>query len=315
MEIENQEDKAYAFSISIGTLILANELSGLEKDEERKEKKEKVVARKFQLLQEAFADETAGLEHVNQLYSRLIGLYSGDKAITFLIDLAFAAPFAPYELASRKRDFKKVMGKAGILVGVPGEAVENILETKEDALTAHRNIQWSKVAGYGALGFAVVATGGFLVAPAIGTALGAAAGLSGAAATAHGLAILGGGSLALGGTGMAGGLWLVTGVGAAVGLGIGGGSTVLLQLGAAGAKAELTKLQVCYKEVIIGDQLQLRKAQETIRKLMENKEGIEQILEEERSLNDKNAQRLKDLEEIFQALGNAIDWMEEKRKT
>ena len=312
MGVENQEKEAYTFSISVGTLILANELTGLEEDEERKEKKEKVVARKLQFLQETFPDETAGVEHVNQLYSRLIGSNSGGDALTFLIDLAFSAPFAPYELAFKKGDFKKGLYAAGVLLGVAAEGIDGILETKEDALKAHRNIQWSKVAVYGALGFIVVATGGFLAAPAIGSALGAAAGLSGAAATAHGLAILGGGSLALGGAGMAGGLWLVTGVGAAVGLGVGGGSTLLLQLGAAGAKVELAKLQVCYKEVLIGDQLQLRKAQETIRKLMENKAKIERILEEERSLNDKNTQRLKDIEETLEALDNAIDWMKEK---
>ncbi len=89
---------------------------------------------------------------------------------------------------------------------------------------------------------------------------------------------------------------------------------MLLQLGAAGATAELAKLQVCFKEVLIGDQLQLRKAQETIKNLMESKEEIKRILEEERSLNDRNAQRLKELEETLEALSNAIDWMEEKKR-
>ena len=57
-------------------------------------------------------------------------------------------------------------------------------------------------------------------APAIGGALGASflgGGLTGAAATSHGLAMLGGGSLAAGGLGMAGGVVVVTAAGTALG--------------------------------------------------------------------------------------------------
>lgn len=69
-----------------------------------------------------------------------------------------------------------------------------------------------------AAGFAIPL--GLLAAPALGGAigsLGAFGGFSGAAATSHGLALLGGGSLAAGGLGMAGGTAVVTAVGAAVG--------------------------------------------------------------------------------------------------
>lgn len=67
-------------------------------------------------------------------------------------------------------------------------------------------------------------TGG-LAAPLIGSALGGAMGLSGAAATSAGLALLGGGAVSAGGLGMAGGTALVAGsmgVGAA-GIGAAGG--------------------------------------------------------------------------------------------
>ena len=56
-----------------------------------------------------------------------------------------------------------------------------------------------------------------LGAPAIGGAIGVMKGLSGAAATSYGLALLGGGSIASGGMGMAGGTIVVTTVGAALG--------------------------------------------------------------------------------------------------
>ena len=66
-------------------------------------------------------------------------------------------------------------------------------------------------------GAACVITGG-LAAPAIGAAVGATMGLSGAAATSAGLAALGGGALAAGGAGVAGGTMLIQAV--AGGLGV-----------------------------------------------------------------------------------------------
>ena len=78
----------------------------------------------------------------------------------------------------------------------------------------------TKVAG-GMIGTAaVVAPMAFLAAPVIGAALGSSAlggGLTGAAATSHGLAMLGGGSVASGGLGMAGGTVVVTATGTALG--------------------------------------------------------------------------------------------------
>ena len=92
----------------------------------------------------------------------------------------------------------------------------------------------TKVAG-GMIGTAaVVAPMAFLAAPALGAALGSSAlggGLSGAAATSHGLAILGGGSIASGGLGMAGGTAVVTATGTALG-GALGAATVAAYAGA-----------------------------------------------------------------------------------
>ncbi|HZL06255.1 MAG TPA: DUF726 domain-containing protein, partial [Coriobacteriia bacterium] len=78
----------------------------------------------------------------------------------------------------------------------------------------------TKVAG-GTIGVAaVVAPMAFFAAPAIGAALGSSVlggSLSGAAATSHGLAMLGGGAVASGGLGMAGGTVVVTATGTALG--------------------------------------------------------------------------------------------------
>ena len=56
---------------------------------------------------------------------------------------------------------------------------------------------------------------GLALAPAIAGVIGTTAGLAGAAATAHGLAVLGGGSLATGGAGMMGG-YLASGAAGAI---------------------------------------------------------------------------------------------------
>lgn len=78
----------------------------------------------------------------------------------------------------------------------------------------------AKIAVGSALAIGVAAPMALLAAPAIGGALGSLGlfgGFSGAAATSHGLALLGGGAVAAGGLGMAGGTAVVTAVGAAVG--------------------------------------------------------------------------------------------------
>lgn len=80
----------------------------------------------------------------------------------------------------------------------------------------------TRVAGLSVIGGALLAPAALLAAPAIGGALGAMTGLSGAAATSHGLAMLGGGAIAAGGLGMAGGTAVITVVGAGLGSAMGG---------------------------------------------------------------------------------------------
>lgn len=78
----------------------------------------------------------------------------------------------------------------------------------------------AKIAVGSAVAIGVAAPMALVAAPAIGGALGSLGlfgGFSGAAASAHGLALLGGGAVATGGLGMAGGTAVVAAVGAAVG--------------------------------------------------------------------------------------------------
>lgn len=106
--------------------------------------------------------------------------------------------------------FEKAQGTFGEL-----HDYENFLQYEKPDLDKVSKIAVGSVV---ALGAAVPLA--LLAAPAIGGAIGSLGvfgGFSGAAATSHGLALLGGGSLAAGGLGMAGGTAVVTAVGAAVG--------------------------------------------------------------------------------------------------
>lgn len=98
----------------------------------------------------------------------------------------------------------------------------------------HNAARITKVAG-GTIGAAVViAPMALFAAPAVGAALGSSmlgGSLTGAAATSHGLAMLGGGAVASGGLGMAGGTAVVTATGTALG-GALGATTVSAYTGA-----------------------------------------------------------------------------------
>jgi len=108
---------------------------------------------------------------------------------------------------------------------------------------------------------------------------------------------------------MAGGLWMVTGAGAAAGLLGGAAPVALTQFGAASVKVELMKLQVNYRENILRQHLELRKAQAVLQRLALQRDQMVAVLHEERRLNDKNAARLRDIEAKVAALEDAIQWM------
>lgn len=103
----------------------------------------------------------------------------------------------------------------------------DLTEVEEWLTYESRNASRATKVGGGVLaGAMVVAPMAFLAAPAVGAALGGSflgGSLTGAAATSHGLAMLGGGAVASGGLGMAGGTATVTVVGTALGGRLGAG--------------------------------------------------------------------------------------------
>lgn len=304
-----QNVNKYSEAISIGNFYMVEKLTELEKNEERKKKKKNVYNEKKSLLLDTFKDDENEIINKTDRRNLFCNLVEEDLRIPYLIDLSFTNPFAPYQLKFKQSEFRESLLYVGSLLNQDFGVIDDILKNQKDALKSHRKIDWVKVAAFGVGGILFFGFGGWLAAPAIGSALGSIAGLSGAAATAHGLALLGGGSIAMGGMGMAGGTWLVTGVGALAGLGISGGSPFLLELGAAQARIEILKLQVTYKTYFTTNQIHYNKVNKSIDKLVKMKEDILKEFIKEKKFNEKNSERIKDIKATIDALNNAIDWM------
>ena len=113
---------------------------------------------------------------------------------------------------------------------------------------------------------------------------------------------------------MAGGMWLVAGAGATVGALGGSTSAMFYELGAAETRAELVKLQVTFRVAVLGVQNGQLKAQEILKQLGAQKDAIGKQLDKERLLNDKNSERVKDLDEKLHNLIIAMEWMKEQKE-
>ena len=256
--------------------------------------------------------EMKGLEP-RDLLMEIVEDWSLVDRTRLLIDLDFTEPFAPHELKVDEDDFDDALRSLASSLGLGAGVVAKMEDIRRSAERAHLTSQVAKVAIAGAAGIVLVGSGAWVLAPIIGGALGGAAGLSGAAATAHGLALIGGGAVSAGGAGMAGGLWLVTGVGVAAGGVGGGGSALLYGMGARQAQLELVRLQVTFRMTVLDNQISVLKAQSVITSLQEQLEGLRRGLDEERTLNDENSSRLKDLEKKIESTERALEWMEAEK--
>lgn len=309
-------DADYTYHLAVGSHALAQRLTQLETDKARKDRKTRVLERKTELLVATYRHELGKLEPTVQfsaLPSRLGQHESEDTRRTLLIDLTFSDPFAPYELKFTKSDMDQALGEVAKTIGLSTKDVAAIRSTQAAATRAHVLTKAVKIAAVGVGAAVVVGAGAFFAAPAIGAALVAYSGLSGIAATNAGLAMLGGGSLAAGGFGVAGGMAVVTGIGAAAGFSGVSGAAVMMELGATRSRAELIKLQVAYKEVLLHNQADAAKAQLVIKDLAAQLDELREQLEIERTLNDRNTNRLKNLEQTIDAVEHSLGWMRKQK--
>lgn len=302
-----------SITVVAGTIDLERKLVSLERNRKRRRKKRQVLRKKLDLFQSTFEEELKGREIDKSLLAALQLTWEPESALPLLCELAFAQPFFPYDLKVQPKDFSKGLTSVAELLGLTDLDVERVLKAKKAALRSQKSLTWMKVTAMGIGGGALLGFGGWALAPIIGAALGSAAGLSGAAAISHGLALIGGGSLATGGMGVFGGTWLLAATGALVGGGSLGGGQLLLEMGAARAKVELAKLQTSFRALVLADQMELKKAQAVIRSLDEKRQQIEASLKEERSLNERNSKRIKDIEATLTAVETALGWIKKEQ--
>lgn len=311
------ESEKYALGSATISLMLAHHICDAERSD-RRAKMARVIKEKARLFEAAaseFRKQTTddtfdplsaerSIEAVEQ--------WTPEQKVTLLIDAYFSNPFLPYELKYSTKVFESAWQELGGRLGIAEKTQDSIRATVKAARSAHRHTNWLKIGLIGGSAAAVFAVGGWFAAPVLGSMLGTAAGLSGAAAVGHGLALLGGGTLAAGGAGMAGGMWLVTATAAGTAGLFATTAQVAFNMGKQQFMTEVVKLQVSLKVRVVEHQISVGVAQSKIAELHEQRKRLEAILVDEQKLNDKNSQRLKDLEAKVKAITDAVGWLKKE---
>jgi hypothetical protein len=226
---------------------------------------------------------------------------SRSRATILLIDLMTFNPWYPsakWVSAARQESLQEAVDQ---LAGVSHDDL--VTASREfDALMRQlkrKSIKWGRVAAVSVVGLGVGAVTAGWAAPAVGAAIGASLGLSGAAATSAGLAMLGGGSIAAGGFGVFGGTILVTGVGGVFAAGAAGATARFSRVGAAEVVADAIKLDLLAKLVLVDSQdrdQKLRRVAESLQSRINDfsekinllSERIADLKAENKRLGDEN---------------------------
>ena len=307
-----EADERLADSLSLGALVLGAEvIAGLDDDRATASRAHRVVAERAEGL---FEQSNHGEPYdVHAELEILGGSISDDQRRSAAVELWFVDPVAPFDIAVPNAVRREARWRTLQCLGLSDEEIRKVRGTIMSARRAHGGSTLKRVGLFGLGGAMIFATAGFLAAPVIAASLGAAAGLKGAAATAYGLSLLGGGSLAAGGAGMTGGVWLVTGVGAATGIVGAGGGRAMYELGADQLRVEVIKLQATYRLLMLDRQLGEAKALAVAEGLDARIAQLEEQIEYERAVNDRNSRRVKDLADKLASLRAGRDWMAEQQ--
>ena len=305
-----KQNNQFAYLYSLSSILLANTLTRLESDKTRKGKMSKIVTKKINQYKSLFPKQSETVNNLTEMKKVCRKTDLGDKKLKLMIDLSCSAPFFPYQLNYNEKQFNDAFIEVGKVLGLYGPVLDNIIKAKEAAFKLHKPSRLFKKLMIGLGGALFFAAGGWMLGPVIGGLLGAAAGLSGAAATSFGLALLGGGSLAAGGMGMAGGMWLITGVSAAIGMVGTTATTMLTEMSTANVVQELIKLQINY------DVLDANKTPKTHDKyiygLVNQKSQLDSTLKTELTLNEEDSENIKTLKAKIEAFERTIKWMKSK---
>jgi hypothetical protein len=235
-----------------------------------------------------------------------------NKIPLYLIGLELVT-FTPYyplskddkisESYKKDKDYLKYLFKQ---LDISPEYVDKFEETYNDSIKSLSGY-WTKLLAWGLGGALLLAVTGGLLAPYIAGMIGASAGLYGAAAVSYGLATLGGGAVAAGGLGMSGGLAVIVGGGALIGGSVGTGFGKLVSGSSNFTLSQAAKLETIAKEIIIGQQQDIRYVQKIIDQITDNKASLEKKLTKLKLEDDKNKQQIKEMEKSIEYLEKLVN--------
>ena len=179
------------------------------------------------------------------------------RAIVLMIELA---AFQPWPESTDWNTGKRREALFAFVDAMPAPVDHELMREIDKALAvavrrlSRREVDKRKVVAVVAGGAAVGVLTGGLAAPLIGGAVGGAMGLSGAAATSAGLALLGGGSVAAGGLGMAGGTAIIAGTAGVGAAGVGAAGTWLAGVPPTDVVVESAKLEVLFEYLLVREE-------------------------------------------------------------
>jgi hypothetical protein len=297
-------DRLYVAQLAASSCIMAVIAREQEPNEERAARMAIILEEKQELLVDTFADLLDMDSDVSAI-DELLADVAEYESYLLLVDCAFSEPFAPYDVAIDHSQRRSGIEEVAAQLGLPDDerlaALFTVREFELGQQSSLRETSTTKVVvGLGALALVSV-----VLTPAGAAALGGVgAGLTGAAATAHGLALLGGGSIAAGGLGMAGGLWVLGAAGVAGGaLAAGGLVDITAASGPAAARFELAKGATTLAWLSFGDEDALNDA---IAALESNYNFAADKLSAQRERSDPDSKLIKDLEELLVAIDRAL---------
>ncbi|MEX2375153.1 MAG: hypothetical protein WD942_06145 [Dehalococcoidia bacterium] len=187
----------------------------------------------------------------------LDGVDQRRRAIVLMIELA---AFQPWPESTDWNAGKRREALFAFVDAMPAPVDHELMREIDKELAvavrrlSRREVDMRKVVAVVAGGAAVGVLTGGLAAPLIGGAVGGAMGLSGAAATSAGLALLGGGSVAAGGLGMAGGTAILAGAAGVGAAGAGAAGTWLAGAPPTDVVVESAKLEVLFEYLLVREE-------------------------------------------------------------
>jgi hypothetical protein len=286
---------------AVASWAFASDIAESCSDAERAEKMAVVASDKASLIKDTF-----GI-HVGSelgLPAELEALSDETRALV-LVGLTSISPFDPYELPYDDDLWQSGLRRVAATSGVDDDMAGRIIAAWKDVDGMHAGLTRLHLVGGAAAAAVLIGVTAFTVGGGPALLGGLGTGLSGAAATAHGLALLGG---TTGLFGMAGGTVVLAVAPAAAAAGAGAvGASILRTLPSATIELEVRNAQISLQAVY---RRAPGKLAETAAGLAVVEAELVQRVERETARNVDGAPRLKGAQAALRTTRNAIDWVE-----